>query len=111
MKKKDPETLYTVDDLTSAARYAAGNVYQLVMETLAAGMEHTAKTARGMILPGDDPNKIVIAKAAYSALQSIVISLGQVDPRTFDWGPEVARLIDLTKAAVAEMQTGENAVP
>lgn len=109
--KDAPEKLYTVDDLTHAAQYAGGSVYQLVMETLANAMDSARRGSVALLVPRVDPDRQIRAKAVLSALQSIVISLGQIEPGKFDWGPEIERLIALARQVEEAKNTGEHAVP
>lgn len=108
---KAPEKLYTIDDLTHAAQYAGGSVYQVVMETLANAMDSARRGSVALLVPGADADRQIRANAVLGALQSIVISLGQIEPGTFDWGPEIERLIELARKVEEAKNTGEHAVP
>lgn len=109
--KDAPEKLYTLDDLNHAAQYAGGSVYQLVMETLANAMDSARKGSVALLSATENGDRQIRAKAVLSALQSIVISLGQIEPGTFDWGPEIERLIELARKLEGAKNTGEHAVP
>lgn len=106
-----PEKLYTIDDLNHAAQYAGGSVYQLVMETLASALGSARKGSVALLSATEASDRQIRAKAVYGAVQTIIISLGQIDPKTFDWGPEIARLIELAQQVEAVKNTGEHAVP
>lgn len=98
------EAKYTAADLNTAAQFAGTLIYQLVMEQLAKGLASADNASSAILMPGEDVNRNVRVEAVRSTLRGLILAFGVLDPKEFDWTPEV---VD----AVAATKTGENAVP
>lgn len=98
------EAKYTAADLNTAAQFAGSTLYQLIMEQLAKGLANADNATSAILLPGEDTDRPVRVEAVRSTLRGLILAFGALDPKEFDWTPEVVE-------AVAATKTGENAVP